>query len=109
MKWIHRTEQQRRNDVLRLFKRYPDKIPVYVEGGNISQNKFLVPYDISVAQFLHMLREKVLLTPNESIFLFWGKRREIMASNMTVREIYDRAKDIDDMLYVIYSKENVFG
>jgi len=109
MKWTHRTPQQRRDDVLRLLKRYPDKIPVYVEGEKLTQNKFLAPYDITVAQFLYMLREKVLLTPNESIFLFFGKRKEMMASSMIIREIYDRLKDDDDMLYAFYSKENVFG
>jgi hypothetical protein len=109
MKFIQKSVSQRREDVLRLLKRYPEKIPVYVEGENISQNKFLVPYDITVAQFLYMLREKVLLTPTQSIFLFFGKRREIMPSNMIIREIYDRLKDDDDMLYAFYSKENVFG
>jgi len=109
MKWTNRTPQQRRDDVLRLLKRYPDKIPVYVEGENISQNKFLVPYDITVCQFLYMLREKVLLTPNESIFVFFGTRKQIMPSNMIIREIYDILKDDDDMLYAFYSKENVFG
>jgi GABA(A) receptor-associated protein len=109
MKWAHRTPQQKRDDVLRLLKRYPDKIPVYVEGENISQNKFLVPYDITVAQFLYMLREKVLLTPNESIFVFFGTRKQIMPSNMIIREIYDILKDDDDMLYAFYAKENVFG
>lgn len=107
MKWTNRTPQQKRDDVLRLLKRYPDKIPVYVEG--ITQNKFLVPYDITVAQFLYMLREKVLMTPTESIFVFFGKRKEIMPSNMIIREIYDRLKDDDDMLYAFYAKENVFG
>jgi len=107
MKWTHRTPQQKRDDVLRLLKRYPDKIPVYIEG--ITQNKFLVPYDITVAQFLYMLREKVLMTPTESIFVFFGKRKEIMPSNMIIREIYDRLKDDDDMLYAFYAKENVFG
>lgn len=107
MKWTTRTPQQKRDDVLRLLKRYPDKIPVYVEG--ITQNKFLVPYDITVAQFLYMLREKVLMTPTESIFVFFGKRKEIMPSNMIIREIYDRLKDDDDMLYAFYAKENVFG
>jgi len=107
MKWTHRTLQQKRDDVLRLLKRYPDKIPVYIEG--ITQNKFLVPYDITVAQFLYMLREKVLMTPTESIFVFFGKRKEIMPSNMIIREIYDRLKDDDDMLYAFYAKENVFG
>ena len=107
MKWAHRTPQQKRDDVLRLLKRYPDKIPVYIEG--ITQNKFLVPYDITVSQFLYMLREKVLMTPTESIFVFFGKRKEIMPSNMIIREIYDRLKDDDDMLYAFYAKENVFG
>lgn len=107
MKWTQRTPQQKRDDVLRLLKRYPDKIPVYIEG--ITQNKFLVPYDITVAQFLYMLREKVLMTPTESIFVFFGKRKEIMPSNMIIREIYDRLKDDDDMLYAFYAKENVFG
>jgi len=109
MKWDNQTRKQRQDDVLRLLKRYPDKIPVYVEGEKLTQNKFLVPYDITVAQFLYILREKVLMTPTESIFLFFGKRREIMPSNIIIREIYDRLKDDDDMLYTFYSKENVFG
>jgi hypothetical protein len=33
----------------------------------------------------------------------------MMASSMIIREIYDRLKDDDDMLYAFYSKENVFG
>jgi hypothetical protein len=49
------------------------------------------------------------MTPNESIFVFFGKRKEIMPSNMIIREVYDRLKDDDDMLYAFYAKENVFG
>jgi len=109
MKWSSQSLQQRQDSILRLMKRYPDKLPIYVDGENMLQNKFLVPYDITVSQFLHMLREKIQLGSTESIFLFFGKRREIMASNMIIREVYDRLKEEDDMLYAFYSKENVFG
>lgn len=107
MKWIDKTISQRKEDVLRLLKKYPDKIPIYVDGENIALNKFLVPCDITTAQFMYTLREK--LAPNESMFLFFGKRREMIPSNMMIKEIYDKLKEEDDMLYAIYCKENVFG
>lgn len=109
MKWFDKTVSQRQEDVLRLLKKYPDKIPIYIMGEKISLNKFLLPYDITIAQLMYTLREKTSMPPTESIFLFFGKRREMMPSNMMIREIYDKLKEEDDMLYAIYSRENVFG
>ena len=109
MKWFDKTVSQRQDDVLRLLKKYPDKIPIYITGENIALNKFLVPYDITQAQLMFTLREKIALSSTESIFLFFGKRREMMPSSMMIKEIYDKLKEEDDMLYAIYSKENTFG
>ena len=69
--------QQRRTEVYRLLKKYPDKIPVIIQkdkscsfetGANI--NKFLVPADLTVGQLIYTLRQRVKLSPEQALFIF---------------------------------------
>jgi len=39
----------------------------------IDKRKFLVPSDISVAQFMWIIRKRIQLAPAKSLFLFVGK------------------------------------
>ena len=59
--------------------RYPDRIPIIVERdehardseiGPLSRNKFLVPPDLTGAQFICTLRNHIKLTERQSINLF---------------------------------------
>lgn len=94
-----------------LFK-YPDRIPVIVETFStstptLSKNKFIVPKDLSVGQFLYILRKKIQLDPKHSIYLF--VRNILPPISKTMSEVYQDYRDVDGFLYLSYTKENTFG
>lgn len=63
----------------KIRNKYPDRIPVVVEKvpnsqiQDIDKRKFLVPNDISVAQFMWIIRRRIQLPAEKAIFLFLGK------------------------------------
>ena len=73
----------------------------------IDKRKFLVPNDISVAQFMWIIRKRIQLPSEKAIFLFVNKT--IPQSSSTMGQIYNNYKDEDGFLYISYSGENTFG
>ena len=70
-----------KESVKKIIEKYPDRVPVYVTRGkgdkhlkNIDQNKFIVPEDITVAQFMTIIRKKIDLSPEMALFLFCKQR-----------------------------------
>ena len=53
---------QRKKEAARIFEKFPDKIPIIVEKGKsdklplIDKAKYLVPQDITVGQFMNIIR-----------------------------------------------------
>merc|ERR1712087_717230 len=97
----------------RIRKKYPDRIPVICErahGSEISdidKKKYLVPSDLTVGQFVYVIRKRIKLAPEKAIFIFIG---EVLPSTAAVMsKIYEDYKDEDGFLYVTYSGENSFG
>lgn len=94
--------------------KYPDRIPVIVErsvkGGDIpdiDKKKYLVPTDLTVGQFVHVVRKRIKLTPEKAIFIFVNNVLPPTAALMAT--IYDEQSDEDGFLYIQYSGENTFG
>jgi len=80
-----------------------------VSGSQIVDNdkqKYLVPSDISVAQFM-WIRKRTQLPSEKAIFLFVDKT--VPQSSLTMGQLYEKEKDEDGFLYVAYSGENTFG
>ena len=57
--------------------KHPDRIPVIVEKRqrdaslpDIDKKKFLVPSDLTVGQFVYVIRKRIKLAPEQAIFLF---------------------------------------
>ena len=116
MKFRFREEnnlEQRKSEAEKIRQKYPDRIPVVVERVQNSQipeidkRKFLVPNDISVAQFMWIIRKRIQLPSEKAIFLFVNKT--IPQSSATMGQIYSNFKDEDGFLYIAYSGENTFG
>ena len=116
MKFRFREEnnlEQRKSEAEKIRTKYPDRIPVVVERVQNSQipeidkRKFLVPNDISVAQFMWIIRKRIQLPSEKAIFLFVNKT--IPQSSSTMGQIYNNFKDEDGFLYIAYSGENTFG
>jgi len=116
MKFRFREEnnlEQRKSEAEKIRNKYPDRIPVVVERvpnsqiQEIDKRKFLVPNDISVAQFMWIIRKRIQLPSEKAIFLFVNKT--IPQSSSTMGQIYTNFRDEDGFLYIAYSGENTFG
>jgi len=109
------TFEQRSSECARIFSKFPGRIPVIVQRNNnknnetpkIDKEKFLVPGDLTLGQFVFVIRKRINLSSEKALFLFVGNSLPTTGSLM--REIYQSHKDVDGFLYVIYSGENSFG
>ena len=81
-------------------------------GGHFSatraQKKFLVPSDLTIGQFMYVIRKRIKLTSEQAIFLFVSQGT-LPPSVNTLQQVYDQYHDPDGFLYMTYSGENVFG
>ena len=81
----------------------------YWYGEDTDKHKYLVPRDLTVGQFIYVVRKRIHLPPNSALFLFVGEHNTLLPNSAYMDEIYDRYKNLDGFLYIMYSKENVFG
>ena len=106
---------ERWNEASRIMKKYPDRIPIICERANtanrdcplIDKNKYLVTKDLTLGQFIYIIRKRLRLSSEKAIFLFINGT--IPPSSCMFTDIYDFHKDVDGFLYITYSFENTFG
>lgn len=97
----------------KILKKYPLRVPIIVEKcsksliNDIDKNKYLVPNDLNMNQFVYIIRKRVKLDKSQSIFLLVNNT--ICPSNTPMGNIYNDYKDDDGFLYIKYSSENTFG
>lgn len=104
-------KKQRENTNLAM--KYPSKLPViiYTKTKGVPEPekcKYLIDKNVSVAEFLSVLRKYIKLSQSESIFLF-TENNTIPASSQLMTQIYDQHKNEDKFLYLEYTFENTFG
>ena len=104
---------KRQEEAQRIKERYPSRIPVICEclGGeipDIDRKKYLVPADLTMAQFLYVIRKRIRIRPEQSIYLFVGDS-VMVAGCQLIGSVYEEHKDLDGFLYTCYSGENTFG
>lgn len=97
----------------RVLQQNPDRVPVIIERATgsslakIDKSKYLVPRDLIMGQFMHVIRKHVKLTEKQAIFVFVNNSLPPMSAVFST--IYENFKDEDGFLYITYSGENVFG
>jgi GABA(A) receptor-associated protein len=99
----------------RIMSKYPDRIPIICEKSahtssstpNIDKSKYLVPVDLTVGQFMFVLRKHIKMLPEQALYLFVGSN--IPPSSELLQRIYANHRDPDGFLYIVYSFENTFG
>ncbi|CAA0835923.1 Autophagy-related protein 8c [Striga hermonthica] len=105
--------ERRRAESSRIREKYPDRVPVIVEKAgkseipDIDKKKYLVPADLTVGQFVYVVRKRIKLSAEKAIFVFVNDTLPSTAALMSA--IYDENKDEDGFLYMTYSGENTFG
>ncbi|PON88762.1 Autophagy protein Atg8 ubiquitin-like [Trema orientale] len=107
------TLEQRVEESRDILAKYPDRVPVIVErysGSDLPEmdkKKYLVPRDMSVGQFIHILSSRLRLSPGKALFAFVNNTLPQTASLMD--SLYESFKDEDGFLYMCYSSEKTFG
>lgn len=105
--------EKRQAEAARIRDKYPDRIPVIVEKAeksdipDIDKKKYLVPADLTVGQFVYVIRKRIKLSPEKAIFIFVKNVLPPTAALMS--SVYEDHKDEDGFLYITYSGENTFG
>jgi GABA(A) receptor-associated protein len=74
--WLFLSSEQRKKESRQILQKYPDRIPVVVQRApksnlvDLDKHKFLVPFEVTIAQFMWILRQRLTLSPNKAIYLF---------------------------------------
>ena len=99
----------------RIKERYSSRIPIIVlqpEHNNnipkLSQYKYLVPDDLTVSQFMFVLRKRIKLDHSKALFMFVN-RSVLLNGSMYMDLVYNQYKSDDGFLYITLAGENTFG
>lgn len=106
--------EKRKIDSENILKKYPNRIPVIVEKSkrckdieSIDKTKYLVPDDLTMGQFIFVIRKRLKLTPDKALFVFINNK--LITTHALMLQVYNDEKEEDNFLYIHYSSENTFG
>ena len=85
---------ERFKESLRILNKYPDRIPIICERSNITtddcpyidKTKYLAPNDLTIGQFLFIIRKRMKLVPEKALFL--STNNNILNSTQMLNYIY---------------------
>lgn len=106
--------EKRKAESQRIKLKYPDRIPLLVFKDkksslpHLNRYKYLIPADLTLAQFMQVIRKKIKLAPEKAIFIFTENNKLVKISE-PLYSIYKQYKNTDGFLYLTYYEENTFG
>ena len=110
------TKQQRLEESSRMLKKYPNRRPIICDRSShhnkdipaLDKRKYLVPDDCTIGDFMYVIRKRIRIPPEKSIFLFIADMNMVPIGK-TINEVYDEYKDDDGFLYITFAGESTFG
>ncbi|GAH29169.1 unnamed protein product [marine sediment metagenome] len=90
----------------------PGRVPVIIDRRSekdptLDKNKYLVPRDISVAKLIDEIRRSTEIDSKHALFFF--SQGMLLTPSRLIDQVYEKCKDRDGFLYIIYTRENTFG
>ena len=108
------TFQERQAESSKILNKFPGRIPIIVERALkakeiplIDKNKFLCPGDLTIGQFLFIVRNRIKLPSEKALFVFIND--SLPPTHTLIKEVYHTFRNEDGFLYMSYCGENVFG
>ena len=107
--------EQRKSESHRIINKYPDRIPLICQKSKtankscpaIDKQKYLVPQDITVGQFIYIIRQRLKLSSEKALYIFINGT--IPSVGRLITDVYKEHTDEDGFLYIYYNFENTFG
>lgn len=99
--------------ILKIIKRYPDKIPVFIDKAakskleSLKKNKFLVDSTMTLGEYMLYIRKDIKLKSSEALFFYFNNNLESCSNTMGV--VFRKYKNKDNVLVITYDTENTFG
>jgi GABA(A) receptor-associated protein len=105
---------QRKNECEKILLKYPNRIPIICEKNynsinapDIDKHKYLVSRDLTLGQFMHIIRQRMNLSAEVGLYIFISGF--IPTNSQFLSNLYVDFRDDDGFLYIIYDIENTFG
>lgn len=104
--------EQRSKEARRMRERYPDRIPVIVESVDsalpeLDKKKYLVPNDLTMGQFIYIIRKRIRLSPEKALFMHVND--QMCPTSALMGSIYSEHAEKDYFLYTTVCSESTFG
>jgi len=103
--------EQRTIETTKLLKKYPDKIPVYIDIPKndmvLEKRKYLVDSNVTVMNLQVLIRKSIKINSAEGIYMLINKH--LIPSSTELGSLYQTNKSEDGLLYIQLYKENTFG
>ena len=109
-----RTFEQRQGEFQRISRKHPDKIPIICERDNnsklkdIEKTKYLIDKNLILPQFSGLIRRKLELNENDSLF-FLVNGKVTISGTVSMIDIYNKYKEKDGFLYIAYASAVTWG
>jgi hypothetical protein len=94
---------------------HPTRVPVWIERAEgetsvdeLDRHKYLIEKDMTMAQVVYIIRNRIKLDSKHALFIFVGKG-VLPANTATVGQTYKEHAGEDYMLHVKYRLEKTFG
>ncbi|XP_036408491.1 microtubule-associated proteins 1A/1B light chain 3C-like [Megalops cyprinoides] len=74
----------------------------------LDKTKFLVPQELSMTQFVTIIRNRMSLMPSQAFYLLINNNG-LASMSLTMAQVYKDHKDDDGFLYMTYASQEMFG
>lgn len=105
--------KHRISETTRIREKYPERIPIIVKKSagsalkDIDKSKYLAPVDMTLSQFIVIIRKRIKIEADQAIFVFVENILPPLTSTMAY--LYEHMKNEDGFLYIYYNGESTFG
>ena len=93
------TFDKRLEESKKIREKHPERVPIIVTRAvgcklkEMDKYKFLAPYDLTLGQFLVVIRKRIELDNSEALFVFINNT--LINTSQSLGSIYDELKDKD--------------
>uniref|UniRef100_A0A8C8RTW5 Microtubule associated protein 1 light chain 3 gamma n=1 Tax=Pelusios castaneus TaxID=367368 RepID=A0A8C8RTW5_9SAUR len=73
----------------------------------LDRTKFLVPQELTMGQFVTIIRNRMSLSSTQSFYLLVDGSRSLVSMSLTMAEVYTLNQDEDGFLYMTYASQEI--